>query len=272
MSNQTIVITGASSGIGKATAKFFAEKGWNVAATMRTPAKESELGNLDSVKLYQLDVTDNASINSARDQILSDFGSVDIVLNNAGYGLMGSFEAATEEQIQSQFDTNVFGLMAVTRAFLPHFRAKSKGLFMNVSSVGGLATFPFISLYHSTKWAVEGFSEAISYELGEFGIQVKVIEPGAVATDFGSRSLAVTSQEGLTAYDELMGKVQAAWENMGANANTSEFLAEGIYAAATDGKQQLRYLIGSDAEQLINMRNEVGDDAFIAGIKEQMFG
>jgi len=267
---KSIVITGSSSGIGKATAKYFAQKGWKVAATMRKPENETELNQLENVSLYALDVTDNESIAAAAGQIINDFGTVDVVLNNAGYGLVGPFEAASAEQIKRQFDTNVFGLMAVTRAFLPHFRANRAGMFLNVSSIGGLVTFPFISLYHSTKWAVEGFSESLSYELGELGIQVKIIEPGGVETDFGGRSLVFAMKEGLTDYDEAVAKFQTNREKSGLSYSTAEFLAEGIYTAATDGKTQMRYLIGPDAEQTYAMRQQVGDDAFIAGMKQRM--
>ncbi len=268
---KSIVITGSSSGIGKATAKYFAEKGWKVAATMRKPEKETELGNLDNISLYQLDVTDQASIDAAASQIISDFGSVDVVLNNAGYGLIGPFEAATDEQIRYQFDVNVFGLMAVTKAFLPHFRANKAGMFLNVSSIGGLITFPLISLYHSTKWAVEGFSESLAYELGELGIQVKLIEPGGVATDFGGRSMVLAMDENLPDYNEMVAKMQAAMGSTGGG-STAEFLAEGIYAATTDGKKQMRYIIGPDAEQTWAMRQQAGDDQFIAGMRQRMLG
>lgn len=267
---KSIVITGSSSGIGKATAKYFAEQGWKVAATMRKPENETELNQIKNVSLYALDVTDDSSIANATRQILNDFGTVDVLLNNAGYAVAGSFEAATTEQIHTQFNTNVFGLMSVTRAFLPHFRANQAGVILNVSSIGGLITFPLISLYHSTKWAVEGFSESLSYELGEFGIQVKIIEPGGVDTDFGGRSMAFTSQEGLTDYDPLIGKFQANMAKSGLGRSTAEYLAEGIYEAATDGKHQLRYLIGNDAVQTYEMRKEHGDDAFVAGMKQRM--
>src|SRR5690606_16711988 len=171
-------------------------------------------------------------------QILGDFGTVDVVLNNAGYALSGPFEAATLEQIRRQFDTNVFGLMEVTRAFLPHFRANKAGLFLNVSSIGGLITYPLVSLYHSTKWAVEGFSESLAFELGELGIQVKLIEPGGVSTDFGGRSMAFAMSTDLPEYMPLAQKVMAAFQASGP-ASTSEQIAAGIYAAATDGKPQL---------------------------------
>ena len=266
---KSIVITGSSSGIGKATAKYFADQGWQVAATMRKPENETELNELDNIRLYQLDVTDADSVAAATGRILTDLGTVDVLLNNAGYGLLGAFETATKEQIKHQFDTNVFGLMDVTRAFLPHFRANKAGLIINVSSIGGLITFPFMSLYHSSKWAIEGFSESLSYELGGLGIQVKIVEPGGVATDFGGRSLVFAGQEGLTDYDAAMGVFQGNMGNSGIGRSTAEQLAEAIYVATTDGKNQLRYIVGDDAVQMYGMRQEHGDDGFIAGMKER---
>jgi len=268
---KTIVITGASSGIGKAAAQHFAQQGWHVAATMRRPENETELKQIENIKLYQLDVTDQDSIDNATTQILSDYETVDVVLNNAGYGLSGPFEAATPEQIRHQFDTNVFGLMAVTRAFLPHFRANKAGLFLNVSSIGGRITFPLVSLYHSSKWAVEGFSESLAFELSELGIQVKLIEPGGVATDFGGRSMAIAMSPDLPEYLPLAQKVMAAFQARGP-ASSAEQIAAGIYEAATDGKQQMRYLLGEDAKQTNALRERVGDDAFMAGMRQQMLG
>lgn len=266
-----IVITGASSGIGKATAKYFAEQGWKVAATMRTPERETELTQLDNITLYQLDVTDEASVDNATTQILNDFGTVDVVLNNAGYALAGPFEASTPEEIERQFDVNVFGLMNVTRAFLPQFRAQGTGLFLNVSSMGGRITFPLMSLYHSTKWAVEGFSESLSYELTEQGIQVKIIEPGGVDTDFSGRSMVFASRDDLNVYDATVNKMVEARKNAGSTGrSTAQQLAEAIYEAATDGKNQLRYLIGGDAEQLVGLRIAQGDNAFVAAMRQRM--
>lgn len=268
---KSIVITGASSGIGKATAKHFAAQGWKVAATMRTPAKETELVHIENISIYQLDVTDQSSIDTAAAQIISDFGTVDVVLNNAGYGLIGPFEGTTEDQIRHQFNVNVFGLMAVTRAFLPHFRENKAGMYLNVSSIGGLITFPLISLYHSTKWAVEGFSESLSFELAQLGIQVKLIEPGGVSTDFSGRSMVLALPQNTEDYNEMVGKFQAAMGNSGGG-STAEYLAQGIFNATTDGKKQLRYLIGPDAIENYTARKEVGDDAFIAGMTQRMFG
>ena len=192
-----------------------------------------------------------------------------MVLNNAGYGLVGPFEAATNEQIRRQFDTNVIGLMEVTRAFLPHFRANKAGMFLNVSSIGGRITYPLISLYHSSKWAVEGFSESLAFELRELGIQVKLIEPGGVATDFGGRSMTLAMSTELPDYMPMVQKVMAAFGARGP-ASSAEQIAAGIYEATTDGKNQLRYLLGEDAKQNYAMREQVGDDAFMAGMRERM--
>ena len=269
---KTIVITGSSSGIGKATAKHFAAQGWQVAATMRKPENEVELGEIENISLYQLDVTAQASIANATAQILNDYETVDVVLNNAGYGLMGPFEATSAEKIRRQFDTNVFGLMEVTRAFLPHFRANKAGIFLNVSSIGGLITFPLISLYHSSKWAVEGFSESLAFELRELGIQVKVIEPGGVSTDFGGRSMDIAMPDELPGYMPMVQKTMAAWQSRSGSASTAEQISASIFEAATDGKQQLRYVLGDDAKQMYAMRQQAGDDAFMSGMHQQMLG
>ncbi|MEM6379470.1 MAG: SDR family oxidoreductase [Bacteroidota bacterium] len=266
---KTIVITGASSGIGKAAAKYFAIKGWQVAATIRKPETEVELATYDNIKLYALDVTDQDSIDKATIQVFQDTNSIDVVLNNAGYALAGIFEAATSDQIQHQFNTNVFGLMSVTKSFLPHFRAKGSGLFINVSSVGGRITYPFTSLYHSTKWAVEGFTESLSYELGSLGIQVKLIEPGAVATDFGGRSMDFTMPENFPDYAPAAQKFMTARAKSKRVPASPESIAVRIYEAATDNKSQLRYPAG-DAAQILGYRKQLGGDGFLKFMREQL--
>lgn len=265
---KSIVITGASSGIGKATAKFFAERDWHVAATMRQPENGTELNQINNISLYSLDVTHEASIQTTVQQILTDFGTVDVVLNNAGYAVMGPFEATTDEQIRRQFETNVFGLMNVTHAFLPHFRANQAGMFINVSSIGGLLSLPFMSLYHGTKWTVEGFSESLSYELRKLGIQVKIIEPGAIQTDFISRSMVRAVQPGLDAYNEALGKFLSNMSTV--SGSNPDVVAEAIYQAATDGKSQLRYLVGAFAEEWVGFRQTNGADAFVEMISGQL--
>ena len=265
--SKTIVITGASSGIGRATAIYFAEKGWNVAATMRSPEKETELQKIDGIKVYQLDVTSTESISSAYDAILGDFGNVDVLLNNAGYGLGGPFEAATDEQIRREFDVNVFGLFNTTRKFLKHFRPKGDGTIINISSMGGKVTFPLVSLYHSTKFAVEGFSESLSYELSEIGIKVKLVEPGNIATKIVS-NMDFARSETITEYNPYIRHTRkitlAAFKF-----SKPEMVAEVIFEAANDDTDTLRYIAGEDAKQFITMREQQGDQAYVDATKKQ---
>ncbi|MEO1522144.1 MAG: SDR family oxidoreductase, partial [Cyanobacteria bacterium J06633_2] len=185
---KTILITGSSSGIGKATAKYFQERGWNVIATMRSPEKEAELTQLDNILVTRLDVQDSASIMTAVEAGIARFGKIDVLLNNAGYGAYGLLEATPVEKIKRQFEVNVIGLLETTQAILPHFRANRDGMIINISSIGGKMTFPLGTLYHGSKFAVEGLSEALSFEMEAIGVKVKVVEPGMIRTDFGGRS------------------------------------------------------------------------------------
>lgn len=241
---KTILITGASSGIGLETVRYFAEKGWNVAATMRTPSKVTALDGLANVRKYALDVTNQDSIATAVAQVLKDHGSIDALLNNAGYGAVGIFEKSDADAIRRQFETNVIGLMEVTRAILPHFRERKAGTIINVSSVGGRITFPLYSVYHGTKWAVEGFSESLQYELKPYNIRVKLIEPGAIKTDFYDRSQDLFQKDGLETYDAYENHVMAASQKAGANAPGPRIVAKKIWQAANDGSRKLRYPVG----------------------------
>lgn len=251
---KTILITGSSTGIGRATAQYFQWMGWNVAATMRNPGKEQELNTLENVRCIHLDVTNEASIQSALEETIRTFGDLDVVVNNAGYGAVGPFEAATTEQIKKQFDTNVFGAMAVTRNVLPHFRKNKKGTIVNVASIGGRVSWPLYSLYHATKWALEGFSESLHYEVRPFGIQVKIIEPGAIQTDFFGRSQEFIEDPKLTAYHAYVDNCMPNLQQEGANGVGPEEVAEKIYKAATDGSNRLRYPVGRRAGALLFLR------------------
>ncbi|NCU33701.1 MAG: SDR family oxidoreductase, partial [Candidatus Moranbacteria bacterium] len=229
MKQKTIFITGSSSGIGRATVELFSKNGWNVAATMRSPEKESKLTKLPDVKLYKLDVLDITSINEAVSNVINDFGRIDVLVNNAGYGAIGPFEAATYDQIRHQFNTNVLGLFDVTREIIPHFRENQSGIIINISSVGGRLTFPLFSLYHGTKWAVEGFSESLHYELRPFGIKIKLIEPGAIKTDFYGRSQVIFNKEGLHDYDRYTEKVLPNMFKAGERGSSAGLVADAIY-------------------------------------------
>ncbi len=267
---KTIFITGASSGLGKATAILFANKGWNVIATMRKPEAETELQQLPTVTLLPLDVTSLEQIQTTVRRV-TDNSDVDVVFNNAGYGMVGPLEGTTDEQLVGEIDTNLLGVIRVTQAFIPHFRQKQSGLFITTTSIGGLVAFPFNSVYHATKWALEGWSESLSFELAAFGIGVKTVSPGGIQTDFAGRSLVLTQHE---AYKDQLDNVIATFgdPDRQSHYSTAEQIAEVVYEAATDGKSQLRYVAGEDAKALYSQRLQVGDEAFREGVKSRFLG
>lgn len=268
---QTIFITGASSGIGKATAHYFHDKGWNVVATLRDPAQAGDLAVLPRVLVSRLDVTDAASITASVDAAHARFGGIDVLLNNAGYGAYGPLEAFDMEGIRRQFDTNVIGLLEVTKAVLPGMRAQGKGVIVNISSIGGRMTFPLGSLYHGTKFAVEGLSEALHYELEPLGIRVKIVEPGMIATDFSGRSFDFRQTPKLTAYQPVVDKLFAVLGSpeMAATASPPSVVSETIWAAVTDATSRLRYTAGADAAAYMAARSAQDDATFISGVKAQ---
>lgn len=264
---KTIFITGTSSGIGKATAKYFAEKGWNVAATMRTPDKETELNQIQNVKLYRLDVNDEQSILAAINAAIGDFGSIDVLFNNAGYAAVGIFEASTPADIKKQFDTNVFGVMNVTRAILPHFRKKRQGTIITTTSMGGLITFPTYSLYHGTKWAVEGFMESLHYELRPLNIRVKCIEPGAIKTDFYDRSIQVMRKEGLEDYGQYLEVCTGNIDKEASRAPGPLVVAKKVFKAANSNSFKVRYPVGGQGPLLLFVRRIIPNSWFYAIVR-----
>ena len=243
---KTVFITGASAGIGKMTAKLFAEKGWNVIATMRSPEKETELNKLSNVTVLRLDVTDEESIKNAVDQVLAKFGTIDVLVNNAGYGVIGALESASYDDYYRQFNTNLFGAIRMIQAVLPTMREKKSGVIINLSSVAEIVGSPFGSLYHSSKWAVSGLSESIQYELYKFNIQVKMVLPPPVKTKFFESSMSVLKKEGLNIYDDSLNK--SFWldkKKLEKIYIKPQTIAKIIYRAATDGKKKMRYNAGS---------------------------
>ena len=265
--SKTILITGSSSGIGKATAKYFSEQDWNVVATMRTPEKEDELNKLDNVLVTKLDVQDKNSIKNAINEGIKKFDKIDVLVNNAGYGAYGPLEVFSDERIRRQFDVNVLGLLDVTREIIPHFRENKGGILINISSVGGKMTFPFGTLYHGTKFAVEGISEALNYEFAEFDSKVKIVEPGAIRTDFAGRSFDFANNESITEYQGLVGKVMQVMQPMLENGSEPIVVAKVIYEAATDGTDTIRYTAGDDAKQIVELRKQLDDKEFTQNIK-----
>ena len=268
---ETIFITGASSGIGKATALYFQDKGWNVVATLRDPAQAADLAALPGVLVTRLDVTDSASVTAAVDAAHARFGAIDVLLNNAGYGAYGPLEAFDMDGIRRQFDTNVIGLLEVTKAVLPSMRARGKGMIVNISSIGGRMTFPLGTLYHGTKFAVEGLSEALHYELEPLGLRVKIVEPGMIATDFSGRSFDFRQTPDLAAYQPVVDRLLAVLGSpeMAATASAPRVVSEVIWEAVTDGTPRLRYTAGADAAAFMAARSAQDDATFIGGVKAQ---
>lgn len=266
---QTAFITGTSTGIGAAAVRHFAERGWQVAATMRNPA-DAKFDDLPGVRVYALDVTDGAALTRVVQQSHQDFGSLDVLVNNAGYGLVGPFESATEAQIQQQFATNLFGAFSVTRAALPLMREQKSGVIINITSVGGRTAFPMNSLYHATKFGLDGFSESLWYELAPFGIHVKIVAPGGVATDFGTRSLQMTLDpaDDSNPYVGQVRSVLNAFNERGGAASTPEQIAEVIFTAATAGTAQLRYIAGADAQGILATKAQMSEGDFAAMIQK----
>jgi NAD(P)-dependent dehydrogenase (short-subunit alcohol dehydrogenase family) len=269
--SKTILITGASSGIGKATAALFADRGWNVIATMRNPKDGADLADRSNVLVTPLDLVDSGSIKSAVAAGVEHFGTIDALVNNAGYGAYGPLEATPTDTLRRQFDVNFFGLVETMQAVLPTMRSQRSGVIINISSVGGRMAYPLGSLYHGSKWAVEGLSEAVHFELAVLGIRLKLVEPGGVNTDFGGRSFVFTHNPELTDYQPLVDMAVAAMESTDQSGNQEPGeVAEVIYTAATDDNAQLRYISGQGAEGLLASRYSAEqDEQFVAGMRAQ---
>ena len=236
--NKTVLITGASSGIGEATAKYFLQKGWNVAATMRSPDKAGNWTKQKGLICPYLDVTIPETIKSAINETLDCFGGIDVLVNNAGYALMGPLEGVTPEQLEYQFQTNVFGLVSTIQAILPILRSQGRGTIINVASIGGRLAFPLVSSYHGTKWAVEGISEALRYELRRFNIQVKIIEPGGIKTNFINHGTVWANHP---AYTDMINQVKSFQNKINDSLPEPFGVAKTIYKAANDRSGRLRY-------------------------------
>ncbi|WP_104381781.1 SDR family oxidoreductase [Sphingobacterium sp. HMA12] len=263
--NKTILITGASSGIGKASAQFFSAKGWNVIATMRSPEKETELINSPNILVTPLEVTQQQSIQEAIGKGIERFGKIDALLNNAGYGTSGIFEAMSDKTIRDQFDVNVFGVMNVTRAILPHFREQQSGVIANITSGVGKIPFPLVSVYVASKYAIEGFSESLAYELDSQNIKVKIIEPGYTETNFQQRAFSDSEPTVNPAhYTDFLNETNALFNSLGSeNIASAQQVAETIFNAITDGTQQLRYIAGPDIVSMIEARDNKTEQDYV---------
>jgi NAD(P)-dependent dehydrogenase (short-subunit alcohol dehydrogenase family) len=265
---KTVLITGASGGIGKATALAFAQAGWNVAATLRHPENEIELTSVKGIRLYRLDVTDPVSIQTCFESVQGDFGRIDCLVNNAGFAVVGIFEAMTEEDIQAQFQTNVFGLMNCTREAIGRMKnQKGGGTIIQISSFAGRATFPLYSVYCATKWALEGFTETLQYELIGSGVRVKIVEPGVIKTNFYGRSRTFVKPENSTEYDAFIAKAEKVGNEILEKGEEPSLVARTIVKAASDRGNQLRYRVGNPATWVIPLRLFLPDSWYLALVR-----
>jgi len=242
---KTVLITGCSSGYGLETARHFLSKGWKVVATMRTP-REDVLPKSQNLRVIALDVTKPESIAAA----LEEIGPIDVLVNNAGIGLFGAFEATPMSTTREVFETNTFGAMAMIQAVLPQFRARRSGLIVNVTSSATLAPMPMVAVYTASKMAVEGFTASLAFELEPFNVRVKLVEPGyGPSTGFSTNSGA--RMQGLIpeAYGQFAQSVFAAFTQVTAVTKESD-VAGVVWQAANDESKRLRYAAGADAVAL----------------------
>ncbi len=259
------IVTGSSSGIGYATSLLLARKGFYTYASARNIYKSPSLQSIAGaerlpLKLIQLDVTDDSSVKDAVEKIILEKGRIDVLVNSAGYGLFGAFEDLSMDEIKAQFETNFFGVIRVTQQVLPIMRnlQNGGGIIVNVSSINGLVPFPVISAYVGTKFALEGLSESMSYELEPFGIKVILIEPGAIGSNFMKGSvLSKRALDPESPYSEFVQKVRVKISSDHENATQPEEVAKTIVQAILTEKPEFRYVVGSDALNLLEARKNM---------------
>src|SRR5918912_2853643 len=264
--NKVAVVTGSSTGIGYETSLILARNGFLTYATMRNLNKSQNLKSIATkenlpIRIKYLDVTDDASVKDAIQAISTETGQVDVLVNNAGYGLNGAFEDLAMDEIKTQYETNVFGLIRTTQAVLPIMRRQKSGTIVNISSGAGRFGFPGASAYVSTKFAVEGLSESMSYELEPFGIRVVIVEPGVIKTNFVT-VVAKKSQDPNSPYSQIMQKTATVFENMMANASSPDLVAKVVLNAVTNENPNLRYLAGKDIETWLDSKRNMSDEEF----------
>ena len=270
------VVTGSSSGIGFETSLTLARSGFLTYATMRNLGKGATIKSVAAeeglpIHVVQLNVTEERSINDAIHSIKSDVGKIDVLVNNAGYGLNGAFEDLAMEEIKAQFETNLFGVIRVTQAVLPIMRKQKSGIIVNISSGAGRFGYPGGSAYVSTKFAIEGLSESMAYELEPFGIRVVLVEPGVIKTNFvNSMVAAKKSQDPNSPYAQLMQNVATSFQHMIEGGSSTYVVAKVVLKAVTSENPTLRYLAGKDVETWIEGKKSMADEEFYKMMKENL--
>ncbi len=270
------VVTGSSSGLGYEISLMLARNGFLTYATMRNLNKSENIKSIASkenlpIRINQLDVTDDVSVKDAVQAILSETGRIDVLVNNAGYVLNGAFEDLAMDEIKTQYDTNVFGLIRTTQTVLPIMRRQKSGIIVNISSGAGRFGYPGQSAYISTKFAVEGLSESMSYELEPFGIKVVVVEPGVIRTNIvNGMVVAKKSQDPNSPYLQIIQKMATVLENMMENGSPPDLVAKVVLNAVTNESPTLRYLAGKDVEAWLDSKRNMSDEEFYKMMKQNL--
>ena len=276
--SKVAVVTGSSGGIGLATALELARNGFFTYATLRNPAKAgvvTEAAKKEGlpIAIVQLDVNDDNSVKRAIEKILDEKGRIDVLVNNAGYGLGGAFEDTSIEEVKAQYETNVFGLMRTTQAVLPAMRKQRSGMIVNISSGAGRMGYPGASVYVSSKHAIEGLSESIAYELEPFGIRVVLVEPGVVKTNFGNDMVfAKKAQDPNSPYMNIMQKMGSNWQYMMENGSTAELVAKVVLDSMASKDGNIRYIVGKDIEGWMQARRGMSDPEFFRVMRQNLLG
>lgn len=270
------IVTGSSSGIGFVTSVLLAKNSFFTYASMRNLAKSNGINDIAKnenlpLQVIQLDVNDDKSVKTAIDKVLAENGRIDVLVNNAGYGLLGCVEDLSMDEIKAQFETNLFGIIRVTQAVLPTMRKQKQGMIVNISSIAGKIGFPVTPAYISTKFALEGLSESMRYELDPFGIKVIIIEPGAVRTDFSNRmAVAKKVSDPNSPYSQMTQKVAAGFKMLLEHGTPPEEVAKTILKAVTSENPEPRYLVGNDAAMVMEARKNMSDAEFEKFMKKEM--
>jgi NAD(P)-dependent dehydrogenase (short-subunit alcohol dehydrogenase family) len=274
ITDHVAVVTGSSSGIGFEIALTLARNGFQTYATMRNLAKSENIKSIASkenlpIHIERLDVTDNNSVTHAIQAIVSKADRIDVLVNNAGYALTGAFEDLAIEEIKAQYETNFFGLIRTTQAVLPIMRKQKSGTIVNISSGAGRFGYPTGSAYVSTKFAVEGLSESMAYELEPLGIKVILVEPGVIKTNIANGMvIAKKSQNSNSPYSQIMQKMSTSFEHMSENASSPDLVTKVVLQAVTSENPSLRYLAGKDVEMWVEAKRNMSDDEFYKMMKQ----
>jgi short-subunit dehydrogenase len=274
------IVTGSSSGIGYATSLLLARNRFHTYATMRNIEKSADIQEIANkerlpLQVMQLDVNNDVSIRNSIEKVESENERIDVLVNNAGYGLVGTFEDLSVEEVKSQFETNFFGVIRLTQQVLPIMRKQKSGTIVNVSSGAGRIGFPAMSAYVSSKFALEGLSESMSYELEPFGIKVVIIEPGVIRTNFKKNSVMSKKSldnSSISPYSSIIQKIDSSISSMVEHATPPEEVAKAILHAVISNNPKLRYLVGNDMIMMAETKKSMSDEDFRKMMMQSIIG